>query len=40
MKGCTPRVARADKAITTAQLEVASGEVTRLIPDAPPDVRA
>lgn len=39
MKGCTPRVARAGKAITTAQLEVASGEVTRLEADTPPDAR-
>ena len=30
MRGCIPRVERAHKVITTAQLEVASGKVFRL----------
>lgn len=34
MRGCTPRVACADKHTTTAQLEVASGKVTK-VPDRP-----
>ena len=32
MRGCTPRVESAEKATTTAQLEVATGKVAR-IPD-------
>jgi DNA-directed RNA polymerase subunit K/omega len=31
MRGCTPRVEGAHKVITTAQLEVASGKVTRAV---------
>ena len=30
MRGCIPRVERAHKVITTAQLEVAAGKVSRL----------
>ena len=37
MRGCTPRVAGTQKMIMTAQLEVAAGKVTRLIPP-PPDL--
>ncbi|MCX6552958.1 MAG: DNA-directed RNA polymerase subunit omega [Acidobacteria bacterium] len=37
MRGCVPRVAGIHKHITTAQMEVASGKVTRLpaVPAAP-----
>lgn len=38
MRGCVPRVAGLHKHITTAQMEVASGKVTKLadVPAAPP----
>ena len=36
MRGCIPRVERAHKVITTAQLEVASGKVLRLPVDPLP----
>ena len=32
MRGCTPKVTTTQKTIMTAQLEVAAGKVTRLIP--------
>ncbi len=35
MRGCTPRVTSSQKMIMTAQLEVAAGKVTRLIPPVP-----
>lgn len=38
MKGSVPRVERAHKVITTAQLEVAAGLVSRIPPTVPPVV--
>jgi len=35
MRGCTPRVEAASRAITTAQLEVAAGKVARIIETKP-----
>jgi DNA-directed RNA polymerase subunit K/omega len=35
MRGCTPRVLRDHKHITTAQREVAAGKVTGILADAP-----
>ena len=35
MRGCTPRVGGTQKLIMTAQLEVASGKVARIVPSAP-----
>jgi len=37
MRGCIPRVARADKVITTAQMEVAAGLVVRIPLGEPPE---
>ena len=34
MRGCTPRCELGHKATTTAQIEVASGKVARLVPEA------
>jgi DNA-directed RNA polymerase subunit K/omega len=39
MRGCTPRVVAADKAVVTARREVAQGLVTRL-PAEPVDAEA
>ncbi len=36
MRGCIPRVERAHKVITTAQIEVATGKVSRLAPEPVP----
>jgi DNA-directed RNA polymerase subunit K/omega len=36
MRGCIPRVERAHKVITTAQIEVATGKVSRIAPEAVP----
>jgi DNA-directed RNA polymerase subunit K/omega len=36
MRGCIPRVERAHKVITTAQIEVATGKVSRLEPEPVP----
>lgn len=33
MRGCTPRVPASEKAVVTAQREVAEGLVTRAVPD-------
>jgi DNA-directed RNA polymerase subunit K/omega len=38
MRGCVPRVERAHKVITTAQIEVATGKVFRLAPESVPVV--
>ena len=35
MRGCIPRVDSSHKMIMTAQLEVASGKVARVVPDVP-----
>lgn len=38
MRGCIPRVDRAHKVITTAQIEVATGKVARIPAGDTPDV--
>lgn len=35
IRGCTPRVTSTQKTIMTAQLEIASGKVGRLVPSPP-----